>query len=101
VGAILYLGVCGSWIGCTAYIWLLQQVPTFKVSTDTYFNPVVAVFMGWLVLHERIDRFILMRSAIMVASVVLVNSAKASTRAALVDEPSVEAATRLNLRFYL
>jgi drug/metabolite transporter (DMT)-like permease len=80
VGAILYLVVCGSWIGYTAYIWLLQHVPTSKVSTYAYVNPVVAVFLGWLVLHERIDRYILMGSAIIVASVVLVTSAKISTR---------------------
>jgi drug/metabolite transporter (DMT)-like permease len=82
VAAILYLVVCGSWIGYTAYIWLLQHVPTSKVSTYAYVNPVVAVFLGWLVLHERIDRYIAMGSAIIVASVVLVTSAKISTRAA-------------------
>ena len=32
VGAVLYLVVCGSWIGYTAYIWLLEHVPTSKVS---------------------------------------------------------------------
>ena len=57
-GAIFYLVVCGSWIGYTAYIWLLQHVPTSKVATYAYVNPVVAVFLGWLVLHERIDRYI-------------------------------------------
>ncbi|MGB9202951.1 MAG: EamA family transporter, partial [Terriglobales bacterium] len=79
VAAILYLVVCGSLIGYTAYIWLLQHVPTSKVSTYAYVNPVVAVFLGWLVLHERIDRYILTGSAIIVASVVLVTSAKIST----------------------
>src|SRR5208282_929266 len=91
VGAILYLVVFGSWIGYTAYIWLLQHVPTSKVSTYAYVNPVVAVFLGWLVLHERIDRYIVMGSAIIVASVVLVTSAKISTRAAE-ELPVVEAA---------
>ena len=94
VGAILYLVVCGSWIGYTAYIWLLQHVPTSKVSTYAYVNPVVAVFLGWLVLHERIDRYILMGSAIIVASVVLVTSAKVSSREAIADlsafEPTVD-----------
>jgi drug/metabolite transporter (DMT)-like permease len=89
VAAILYLVVCGSWIGYTAYIWLLQHVPTSKVSTYAYVNPVVAVFLGWLVLHERIDRYILLGSAIIVASVVLVTSAKVSTRTA--EIPAAEA----------
>ncbi|MGA3103118.1 MAG: EamA family transporter [Terriglobales bacterium] len=90
VGAILYLVVFGSWIGYTAYIWLLQHVPTSKVSTYAYVNPVVAVFLGWLVLHERIDRYILLGSAIIIASVVLVTSAKISTRTVAEEIPAVE-----------
>ncbi len=91
VAAILYLVVCGSWIGYTAYIWLLQHVPTSKVSTYAYVNPVVAVFLGWVVLHERIDRYIVMGSTIIVASVVLVTSAKISTRTAVEELPADEA----------
>jgi drug/metabolite transporter (DMT)-like permease len=92
VAAILYLVVCGSWIGYTAYIWLLQHVPTSKVSTYAYVNPVVAMFLGWLVLHERIDRYIMMGSAIIIASVILVTSAKVSARIAAEELPAVEAA---------
>lgn len=92
VAAILYLVVCGSWIGYTAYIWLLQHVPTSKVSTYAYVNPVVAVFLGWLVLHERIDRYIVMGSAIIIASVVLVTTAKVSHRSAAEALPAAEAA---------
>jgi drug/metabolite transporter (DMT)-like permease len=90
VSAILYLVVCGSWIGYTAYIWLLQHVPTSKVSTYAYVNPVVAVFLGWLVLHEHVDRYILIGSAIIIASVVLVTSAKVSTRFASEELPAAE-----------
>src|SRR5579864_6349191 len=54
LGAVAYLVVCGSWIGYTAYIWLLKHVPTSKVSTYAYINLVVAVFLGWLILHERV-----------------------------------------------
>jgi drug/metabolite transporter (DMT)-like permease len=80
VGAILYLVVCGSWIGYTAYIWLLNHVPTSKVSTYAYVNPVVAVFLGWLVLDERVDRFIVAGTAVVIASVVLVSSAKVESK---------------------
>jgi drug/metabolite transporter (DMT)-like permease len=92
VAAILYLVVCGSWIGYTAYIWLLQHVPTSKVSTYAYVNPVVAMFLGWLVLHERIDRYIMMGSAIIIASVILVTSAKVSARITAEELPAVETA---------
>jgi drug/metabolite transporter (DMT)-like permease len=91
LGAVAYLVVCGSWIGYTAYIWLLEHVPTSKVSTYAYVNPVVAVFLGWLVLHERVDRFILAGSAIVVLSVILVTSAKVKQRSVSEDLAAVEA----------
>lgn len=92
VGAVLYLVVCGSWIGYTAYIFLLQHVPTSKVSTYAYVNPMIAVFLGWLVLHERIDHFILLGSAVIICSVVLVTSAKVHSRMPAEELPAVEAA---------
>jgi drug/metabolite transporter (DMT)-like permease len=92
VSAMLYLVVCGSWIGYTAYIWLLEHVPTSKVSTYAYVNPVVAVFLGWLILHERVDRFVLAGSAIVVVSVVLVTSAKVKGKPVAEELPAVEAA---------
>ena len=93
LGAVAYLVVCGSWIGYTAYIWLLEHVPTSKVSTYAYVNPVVAVFLGWLILHEKVDRFILAGSAIVVLSVILVTSAKVKQKIIAPEElPAVEAA---------
>lgn len=92
IGAVLYLVVCGSWIGYTAYIWLLRHVPTSKVSTYAYVNPVVAVFLGWLIAHEPVDRYILAGSAIVVASVVLVTSAKIKTKTVAEEMPAVETA---------
>ena len=80
IGAVVYLITCGSLVGYTAYIWLLGHVPTSKVSTYAYVNPVVAVFLGWLILHEKIDRFILAGTTIVVASVVLVTSAQVKAR---------------------
>ncbi len=56
--AIGYLIVAGSWIGFTAYVWLLRHVSSSKVATYAYVNPIVAVFLGWLVLHERITPYI-------------------------------------------
>jgi drug/metabolite transporter (DMT)-like permease len=91
VSAVLYLVVCGSWIGYTAYIWLLEHVPTSKVSTYAYVNPVVAVFLGWLILHERVDRFIVMGSVIVVLAVILVTSAKVKEKTGGVELPAVEA----------
>jgi drug/metabolite transporter (DMT)-like permease len=88
LSAVLYLIVCGSWIGYTAYIWLLGHVPTSKVSTYAYVNPVVAVFLGWLILKEPIDAYILAGSAVVILSVILVTSAEVTT--GLEELPAVE-----------
>jgi len=80
VAAVAYLIVGGSLIGYTAYIYILSHAPTAKVSTYAYVNPVVAVFLGWLVLHEKIDGYILGGSAIIIASVILVTSSSVTKK---------------------
>src|SRR4029077_8414707 len=92
IGATIYLVVCGSWIGYTAYIYLLNHVPSAKVSTYAYVNPVVAVFLGWLVLHEPVDGYMLAGSAVVVASVGLVTSAQVTKKLAEEELPAVEIA---------
>jgi drug/metabolite transporter (DMT)-like permease len=78
--AVLYLVVFGSWVGYTAYIWLLKHVSTQKVATYAYVNPIVAVFLGWLVLRERFDGYIFAGSVVIIAAVALVTTAKVHTR---------------------
>ena len=74
--AVFYLVIFGSWVGYSAYIWLLKHVPTPKVATYAYVNPLVAVFLGWLVLNERFDGYMLAGTVIIVAGVALVTTAK-------------------------
>jgi drug/metabolite transporter (DMT)-like permease len=74
--SIVYLVIFGSWIGYSAFIYLLEHVPTPKVATYAYVNPIVAVFLGWLILHEQVDLFMLAGTAIIIASVALVNTSK-------------------------
>jgi drug/metabolite transporter (DMT)-like permease len=93
--AIAYLVVSGSLIGFTAYIWLLEHVPPPKVATYAYVNPIVAVFLGWLLLHETVDAYTLAGTVIIIGSVALVNTTtlrRATGQPALsesVDVPAV------------
>ena len=72
---LLYLIVFGSWIGFTAYLWLLRVARTSLVSTYAYVNPVVAVFLGWLILDEAVTGRTLVAGGIIVAAVALIISA--------------------------
>lgn len=67
--ALGYLVVFGSLLAFTAYVWLLQNAPISKVATYAYVNPVVAIFLGWLILSESIGLTMLLGAAIIVGSV--------------------------------
>jgi drug/metabolite transporter (DMT)-like permease len=70
--ALAYLVAIGSWVGYTAYAWLLQNAPLSKVATYAYVNPVVAILLGWLVLDETVTTVTVVAAAVIVASVWLV-----------------------------
>ncbi len=53
VGSLAYLITAGSLLGYTSFIYLLEHVPVAKVMSYTYVNPVVAVLLGIILLHER------------------------------------------------
>ena len=46
------------------------------MATYAYVNPLVALSLGWLVLNERLDSFMLAGTVIIVAGVALVTTAK-------------------------
>jgi drug/metabolite transporter (DMT)-like permease len=54
LGALAYLIVFGSIVGYTAYMYALRHASPTIVGTYAYVNPVVAVLLGWLVLHESV-----------------------------------------------
>ena len=72
LAALAYLVVFGSLVAFTAYTWLLHNAPISKVSTYAYVNPVVAVFLGWIILSETITPLMLAGAAVIVASVAFI-----------------------------
>jgi drug/metabolite transporter (DMT)-like permease len=52
-GSIAYLVIFGSLITYTAYIYLLDNVAVSKVATYAYVNPVIAVILGVIFVHEH------------------------------------------------
>ena len=71
VWALLYLIVCGSLLGFTAFVWLLARMPATRVASHAYVNPVVAVALGYFVAGEVITTRTLIGTALVLASVVL------------------------------
>lgn len=72
MGAVAYLVVFGSIVGYSAYSFALDRLPVSMVSIYTYVNPVIAVFLGWLVFRERIGLAEIIGMLIIFAGVALV-----------------------------
>ena len=64
--------VLASVIGYTAFTFLIANAPISLVSTFPYVNPMVAVFLGWLVLDEPLSRSVLVGLVVVLGGVVLV-----------------------------
>jgi drug/metabolite transporter (DMT)-like permease len=80
ISASSWLGLCwlivaGSFVGFSCYLWLLRNVRTTLVSTYAYVNPIVAVFLGWLVLNESLSPRVIGAGAVILASVALIVAA--------------------------
>jgi drug/metabolite transporter (DMT)-like permease len=71
---LVYLGLFGSLIALSAYVWLLQVSTPARVSTYAYVNPVVAVILGWAILGEPLSLRTGVATAIIVAAVVVINT---------------------------
>lgn len=54
IGAIAYLVIFGSILGYSAYSYALRHASATIVGTYSYVNPVIAVLLGWLLLHEPV-----------------------------------------------
>jgi drug/metabolite transporter (DMT)-like permease len=78
--SFVYLIVVGSLIGFSSYVWLLTKTTTAKVSTYAYVNPVVAVFLGYLLAGEQLTLRTLLASSIIVIAVVVITTFKARVR---------------------
>ncbi len=74
--ALVYLITFGSLIGYMSFVWLMSVRPPALVGTYAYVNPVVAVFLGWLIVHEPITWHQVLALLIILAGVIIVNFSK-------------------------
>jgi drug/metabolite transporter (DMT)-like permease len=74
--AFVYLVIFGSLVGFSTFVWLLKHSTPARVSTYAYVNPVVAVFLGWLILSEPITLRTLIAAAIIITAVAIITTRK-------------------------
>jgi drug/metabolite transporter (DMT)-like permease len=70
---LIFLIVMGSLVAYLSFIWLISIKPPAIISTHTYVNPVVAVFLGWLLIHESVNLAQLLSLIVILVGILLVN----------------------------
>lgn len=89
LASILTLGILGTGIAYLMYYWLVSNVGATRTSLVTYISPVVAVFLGALVLNETLQWTTFAGLVAIIAGVALVTRTP-------VPEPTIAAAVEPN-----
>lgn len=80
--AFSYLVVFGSLVAFSTFVWLMKHSTPARVSTYAYVNPIVAVFLGWLILNEPVTARTLVASVVIIAAVIIITVEKNKAPAA-------------------
>jgi drug/metabolite transporter (DMT)-like permease len=89
---LIYLITFGSIVAYTAYMWLLDRCSPTLIATHTYVNPIVAVFLGWLLAGEVITSRTIIAAALVIVSVICVSFGHAEKSEPVCEELDEEAA---------
>ncbi len=78
--ALSYLIIMGSLVAYSSYIWLLKVSEPAKVGTYTFFNPLIAVILGYIVLDEQITTRMAIGAISILVSLLFVNQPQVLNR---------------------
>lgn len=70
--SLAYLVIVGSLVGYCSYIYAIAKLPLSLISTYAYINPVIALFLGWVILDEKLNFQIAIAAAVIIAGVFIV-----------------------------
>jgi drug/metabolite transporter (DMT)-like permease len=70
--SIVYLSVVGSVIAFSAYLYMLRESTPARVSTYAFANPLVALFLGWVVMGESLSARSAIAAICLLAAVALI-----------------------------
>jgi drug/metabolite transporter (DMT)-like permease len=77
--AWVYLVVAGSMVAYSAYLYLLKATTLARASTYAYVNPIVAVFLGWLLAGEPFGPRTIAAMGLTLVAVLAINLGSSNT----------------------
>jgi drug/metabolite transporter (DMT)-like permease len=78
--ALAYLSLFGSVLAYTSYIYAARHLRSTNMSLYAYVNPIVAVILGWLILHEQLTWVSITAMIVILAGVAMVQSGRGANR---------------------
>ncbi len=73
IAAMLYLAVFGSVITFFAFHYALTKISPIQVSILSYINTIIAIYLGWLLLDEKITIQFILASILIISGVFIIN----------------------------
>ena len=78
--AMIYLIIAGSIIGYSLFVYALNHLPAAMVSVYAYVNPIVALWLGWILLSEPVSERTIMAMVVTMIGVFIVNRGMSKAR---------------------
>ncbi|NWF86619.1 EamA family transporter [Candidatus Bathyarchaeota archaeon] len=97
----IYLVVFGGLVALTSYIWLLKATAPARVSTYAYVNPIVAMFLGWVLADEPLIPRNILAAAIILTAVILITTYQKKERTMYRINPLISGFIGFQQRVYV
>jgi drug/metabolite transporter (DMT)-like permease len=69
--SLLYLIIVGT-MGWLGFFWILRNTTATLANTFAYVSPIIAVFLGWIILGENINVRIIVATIVIIVGVILI-----------------------------
>ncbi|WP_407483217.1 DMT family transporter [Elizabethkingia meningoseptica] len=80
ISAMIYLAVFGSVTAFFAFHYALTKITPIQVSILAYINTIIAIFLGWLLLDEKISAKFIIAAVLIICGVFITNYKPKSER---------------------
>ena len=71
--SILYLASFGTIVTFTIYYWLLKRMNVVVLSLSSFITPIIAIFLGWIILNEKLSDKVLFGSLLVLMGILFAN----------------------------
>ncbi len=71
--SVVYLAFFGTLLTFTTYYWLMKKINVVILSLTAFITPIVALFLGWLILDEELSANVLFGSGMVLLGILIAN----------------------------